>query len=59
MKQFLYLIGLASTFAVLLTSCNGTRAMEQRIAPPASVVAYQVKSGSTIYYDEYPAMSLH
>lgn len=55
MKQFAYLIGFASILALLLTSCNGTRDLGQRVPPPTSIVAYQVKSGSTIYYDEYPA----
>ena len=55
MKQITCLIGFSIVIAILLTSCNGTRDLGQRMPPPTSVVAYQVKSGSTVYYDEYPA----
>jgi RND family efflux transporter MFP subunit len=55
MKQFTYLIAFLSVIAIFLASCDGTKALNQTMPPPTPVVAYQVKAGSTIYYDEYPA----
>ena len=55
MKQSNFLLCLPVVISVLLTACNGTRDLEQRMSPPIPVVAYQVTSGSTTYFDEYPA----
>ena len=55
MKQSTYLIAFLSVITIFLASCDGTKALNQTMPPPTPVVAYQVKAGSTIYYDEYPA----
>jgi membrane fusion protein (multidrug efflux system) len=55
MKQSLSLLALAIVVSVILAACDGTRGLDQRMPPPTPVVASHVESGSTLYYDEYPA----
>jgi RND family efflux transporter MFP subunit len=41
--------------SLLLTSCGGTKAPEQKAPPPTPVNVYQVKKEVAVYYNQYPA----
>lgn len=55
MKQTILLFAIGSILSALLASCSVNKAAEQKGPPPAQVATYQVKPGTAIYYDEYPA----
>jgi RND family efflux transporter MFP subunit len=54
MKPLIY-ISLAVLAITSLSSCSVNKAAEQKGPPPVQVTAYDVKTASAVYYDEYPA----
>lgn len=40
---------------LLITSCGGSKAPEQKAPPPTPVNIYQVKKETAVYYNQYPA----
>lgn len=55
MKRILWLIVIASFVSLLFVSCSVNKAAEQKGPPPVQVSAYEVRTGSATYHDEYPA----
>ena len=55
MKKIYVAAGFAVLAAVFLESCNGAKGSEQKTTPAVPVALYQVTTGKTIYFDEYPA----
>jgi RND family efflux transporter MFP subunit len=55
MKRIFWLMIIASFISSLFISCSINKAAEQKGPPPVQVSAYEVKTGSATYYDEYPA----
>jgi membrane fusion protein (multidrug efflux system) len=55
MKKIYVAAGFAVLAAVFLEACNGAKGSEQKTTPAVPVALYQVTTGKTIYFDEYPA----
>lgn len=47
-------VSIALISALLVTSC-GNKAPVQKAPPPVAVNTYEIKKGTAIYYDQYPA----
>jgi membrane fusion protein (multidrug efflux system) len=55
MKRILWLLIVPLLTTSLFDSCSINKAAEQKGPPPVQVTAYEVKTGSATYHDEYPA----
>ncbi len=54
MKSKIYLAVSAAVLPLIINSCGGNQAAQQKVMP-VSVDSYQVKPVAAVYYDEYPA----
>ena len=55
MNNTLRLIGLSVIISLILAACGDSKGAGQKGSPPVQVAAYEVKLGTAVYYDEYPA----
>jgi membrane fusion protein (multidrug efflux system) len=55
MNNTLRLVGLSVIISLILAACGDSKGAGQKGPPPVQVAAYEVKLGTAVYYDEYPA----